>query len=71
MDNSPAAADVLVEARRNLQSLIDSGIPRHILHQLVEESQGNKPPYDDQSATCMSRVHATSTRPQIPWMCFP
>ena len=45
--NATNAADVLVEARRNLQSLIDSGISRHILHQLVEESQDNIKPADD------------------------
>jgi hypothetical protein len=49
MEHPAAAADVLVEARRNLQALIDSGISRQLLHQLVEESDAKN--IDDASLT--------------------
>lgn len=37
--DSSAAQDVLAEARKNLQVLIDSGLSRDLLHQWVDESQ--------------------------------
>lgn len=37
--SQPQAQDVLAEARKNLQVLIDSGLSRDMLHQLVDENQ--------------------------------
>lgn len=39
LESSTTAQDVLAEARKNLQVLIDSGLSKDLLHQWVDESQ--------------------------------